>query len=174
MPGTWDHAMTWVDCQFPVGDETYLYYGGYARGHKVERFTERQIGLARMKRDRYVAREAGKTPGTLRTPLLTLDGSTLTLNAEARGGEVKAQVLDSAGKPMPGFTFADCTPIRSDASLSRCASSPESAYASTAAPTPRCVKRPNFFTSFGESACVSGSLAAPRGLSGDGNARTGS
>lgn len=37
--------MTWADCQLVVGDEMFIYYGGYARGHKVERFTERQIGL---------------------------------------------------------------------------------------------------------------------------------
>src|SRR5687768_10203291 len=64
-PGTWDHAMAWIDCQLPVGDEVYLYYGGYARGHKVERFAERQIGLARMPRDRYVARVAGAADAVL-------------------------------------------------------------------------------------------------------------
>src|SRR5262249_53964285 len=48
--GTWDHAMTWADCQLPVGDEVYIYYGGYARGHKIERFTERQIGFVRIRR----------------------------------------------------------------------------------------------------------------------------
>ena len=47
--------MTWIGYALPVGDEVYLYYGGYARGHKVEPDTERQIGLAKMKRDRYVA-----------------------------------------------------------------------------------------------------------------------
>ncbi|MBA3417007.1 MAG: hypothetical protein H0U10_17440, partial [Chloroflexia bacterium] len=55
-PGTWDRAMTWGDWQLPVDDELYIYYGGYARGHKVERFTERQLGLARMPLDRYVSR----------------------------------------------------------------------------------------------------------------------
>ena len=54
-PGSWDHAMAWMSAAVPVGDEMLLYYGGYARGHKVEPKTERQIGLARMKRDRYVA-----------------------------------------------------------------------------------------------------------------------
>lgn len=112
--GAWDHAMTWVDCQLPVGNEIFLYYGGYKRGHKTERFTERQIGLVRMKKDRYVAREAGETPGLLRTPLLTLDAQSMTLNVEAPKGEVWVQVLDEKGKPLPGFTFADCSPIRTD------------------------------------------------------------
>ena len=30
--GAWDHAHAWIDEQLPVGDEVYLYYGGYARG----------------------------------------------------------------------------------------------------------------------------------------------
>jgi hypothetical protein len=110
----WDHAMTWADCQLPVGDEVFIYYGGYKRGHKVDRFTERQVGLVRMKRDRYVSRDAGATPGVLRTPLVTLAGKGLTLNAAAVGGEIRAQILDAVGKPLPGFTYKDCTPVKSD------------------------------------------------------------
>ncbi len=67
-PGTWDHAMAWGDCQLLVGDDLYIYYGGYAQGHKVARETERQIGLVRLPRDRYVSRAAGHEEGTLRTP----------------------------------------------------------------------------------------------------------
>jgi hypothetical protein len=113
--GTWDHAMSWADCQLPVGDEVYIYYGGYARGHKVERFTERQIGLVRIRRDRYVAWEAGDTEGTLRTKLLTLEGKALSLNVNAGKGNVRAQIVDHQGKPIPGFTFADAGPITGDA-----------------------------------------------------------
>jgi hypothetical protein len=113
--GAWDHAMSWMDCQVPVGDEVYLYYGGYARGHKVERFAERQIGLVRIRRDRYVAREAGAAPGTLRTPPVLLDDDSLTLNVDAAHGEAAAQVTDPDGKPLPGFRFEDCRPIRADA-----------------------------------------------------------
>jgi hypothetical protein len=113
-PGAWDHAMAWIDCQLPVGDQVYCYYGGYARGHKVERFTERQIGLVALPRDRYAARVAGATPGTLRTPLVTLAGRALTLNVAAAGGEARAQLLDAAGAPLPGFALADCEPITVD------------------------------------------------------------
>ena len=112
--GAWDHAHAWIDEQLPVGNEVYLYYAGYARGHKVNRFEERQIGLLRMKRDRYVAREAGAEGGSFTTPLLIWNAKAVTLNADAREGEVKAQVLDEHSKPIPGFTFADCQPIRTD------------------------------------------------------------
>jgi hypothetical protein len=103
--------MAWMDCQLPVGNEVFIYYGGYARGHKVERFTERQIGCVRMKRDRYVAREAD-AEGHLRTRLIILAGASLSVNVEADGGELRAQLLDVHGKAMRGFSFADCQPIR--------------------------------------------------------------
>lgn len=113
-PGTWDHAMSWIDCQLPVGDELFLYYGGYARGHKVERFTERQIGLARMPRDRYVARRAGSDVGTLRTPPLLLDLPELTVNATIKD-ELRVRVLDGNGQPVAGYDWSDCAPINGDA-----------------------------------------------------------
>lgn len=111
-PGAWDHAHAWIDEQLLVGDELRLYYAGYQSGHKVNRFQERQIGLLRMKRDRYVAREAAD--GTLRTPPLRLHGSKLTLNLEASTGEVRVQVLDEKGRVVPGFAFAECQPITGD------------------------------------------------------------
>ena len=112
--GAWDHAHAWIDEQLPVGDDVYLYYGGYARGHKVNRFEERQIGLVTIKRDRYVAREAGAEPGLITTPLLVLDGERLTVNADARGGEIRVRATAADGQPLPGFTFDDCAPITAD------------------------------------------------------------
>ena len=112
--GAWDHAHAWIDEQALVGDEVYLYYGGYKCGHKVNRFEERQIGLVKMKRDRYVAREAGAEGGSFRTPLLKLDAGTMTLNLEAPAGEVAVQILDHDGKPVRGFSKSDCRKISGD------------------------------------------------------------
>lgn len=110
-PGTWDRAMTWGDCLLPVGDEIFVYYGGYARGHKVERFKERQIGIARMPRDRFVARVAGGTLGTMRTTPFLFDADRLSVNA-AIEGELRVAVLDGAGAPFQGFDAQDCAPIQ--------------------------------------------------------------
>ncbi len=112
--GAWDHSHAWIDEQVLVGDDAYLYYAGYQRGHKVNRFEERQIGLLRMKRDRYVAREAGPGGGSFRTPLLMLDAASMTLNLEAPSGEVAVQILDRRGKPLRGFTRRDCRPVSGD------------------------------------------------------------
>ena len=32
--GAWDHADAWINSAVAVGDEVYLYYGGYRWGHK--------------------------------------------------------------------------------------------------------------------------------------------
>jgi hypothetical protein len=112
--GTWDRAMTWGDCLLPVDDEVFIYYGGYARGHKVERFLERQIGLARLPRDRYVSRDAGAEGGWLRTPVVSLgEAAALAVNAEV-SGELRVRVLEPGGAPISGFDVADCVPVRGD------------------------------------------------------------
>ncbi len=110
----WDHAHAWIDEQVPVGDDVYLYYGGYAHGHKVNRFEERQIGLVMMKRDRYVARSAGAVPGRLRTPPLLLDAETLTVNADASSGEIRVRLLDGTGAVKEGFDYGDAPALAAD------------------------------------------------------------
>ncbi len=112
--GTWDRAMTWGDSQLLVGDEVYIYYGGYAGGHKTDRFNTRQIGLARMPRDRYIAREAARdAEAMLRTPMISLAGDSITINANI-AGEMHVRLLDVQGKPIEGFDWADGKPIRGD------------------------------------------------------------
>lgn len=106
VPGSWDHAMAWGDDQLVVGDETFIYYGGYARGHKVNRFEERQIGLARMPRDRYVAREADLNLGHFLTKPIILNASSLTFNARVLG-DLKVRIVNKDGKPIKGFEWVD-------------------------------------------------------------------
>jgi hypothetical protein len=67
--------------------EIFIYHGGYRRGHKVARFEERQIGLARLRRDRSVAYAAAGSPKKLRTRHGILDAAVagLTVNARVEG-----------------------------------------------------------------------------------------
>ncbi|MCL4693251.1 MAG: hypothetical protein KJ060_12175, partial [Candidatus Hydrogenedentes bacterium] len=116
-PAAWDHAHAWIDEQLIVGDQVYLYYGGYKQGHKMNRFEERQIGLVRMPLDRYVARRAsGATAGTLRTVPFRLsdENETLTVNANIRGA-VRVALRDGAtGDVVPGFGLDECSPLSGD------------------------------------------------------------
>jgi hypothetical protein len=111
----WDHAMSWVSTVTPVGDELYIYYAGYRWGHKYQRSIDRQIGLVKIKRDRYVARQSGVTPGILTTPPMALPEGSLAVNADvAAGGEVRVQASDESNQPIPGMSFSDCQPVTGD------------------------------------------------------------
>lgn len=112
--GAWDHAHAWIDEQVLVDDEVYLYYGGYARGHKVNRFEERQIGLLRIPRDRYAGYRA-EGRGRIVTPPLRIDAARLALNVDAAGGRVRARLVAPDGSPVPGFDFDDAPPLTGDA-----------------------------------------------------------
>jgi hypothetical protein len=113
-PGSWDHAMTWMGYALPVKDEMYFYYGGYARGHKIEPQTERQIGLARMRRDRYVSITPTGNDGRLVTQPFQMPGGRLTINTNASNGDVRVQLLDENGQPLTLLGDAASSPIRGD------------------------------------------------------------
>jgi hypothetical protein len=114
-PSQWDHAVAWGTSIVPVDDWVYIYYGGYRYGHKV--YVDRQIGLARMPRDRYVGQVAFTQPGILITPLVKFDASSMTLNVAAAAGIVRVQFLDADGASIPGFTTEDCTFIAGEDQL---------------------------------------------------------
>ena len=61
------------------GNLEYIYYGGYSAGHKVG---DRQVGLALLRRDGFVSRDAGAERGLLRTPPLLAAGRALTCLAK--------------------------------------------------------------------------------------------
>jgi hypothetical protein len=109
--GSWDHAMAWfADC-VTVGDKDYVYYGGYSAGHKVG---DRQVGLAFLRQNGFVSRDAGAGKGTLRTPTVLLGGDGMTVNASVTGS-LRVRITDPDGTARPGFDWADGSPIRGDA-----------------------------------------------------------
>jgi hypothetical protein len=108
-PRSWDRAMTWIYGTALRNDTVYFSYAGYDAGHKVG---NRQIGIATIPRDRFVARAPMGDTATLRTPLLTTNTAAgLWLNANAAGGSIDVRVLDANGKELLG----GCAPVRVDA-----------------------------------------------------------
>jgi hypothetical protein len=112
--GSWDHAMTWTGYTLTVKDELYLYYGGYARGHKIEPGRERQIGLARMKRDRYVALSSNEREGRLLTRAFRLPPGRLTVNASAPKGEIHVQLIEENGHHVDQQQTTNSEVLRGD------------------------------------------------------------
>ncbi|OHB77495.1 MAG: hypothetical protein A2W31_12170 [Planctomycetes bacterium RBG_16_64_10] len=75
--------------------------------HYLERLTFRTDGLA--------AVHAGYQPGELVTAPITFAGRQLTLNlSSSAAGGVLVEIQDAAGKPIPGFTLAECSELSTD------------------------------------------------------------
>jgi len=49
----------------------------------------------------------------LTTKPFRLEGTQLTVNIEAPQGALAVEVLDARGKPIPGYTFDECTAANS-------------------------------------------------------------
>src|SRR5207248_3048840 len=86
-----------------VGDEIRFYYTGisgrhWSTYHKDK--PEHSVGLATLRLDGFVSVEA-KKEGTLTTRPLVFLGDTLVVNANASGGSLRVEALDSEGKPIP-------------------------------------------------------------------------
>jgi hypothetical protein len=63
-----------------------------------------------------VTSRGGKSTGELLTPLQdNLKGKTLIINAlTLPGGKIEVELTDQNGKPIPGYTRADCLPLQGD------------------------------------------------------------
>ena len=109
--GRWDHAMAWYGDSIAVGDQEYIYFGGYRAGHKVRgRKGDRVVGMAVLRRNGFVSRDAGSEGGALKTWPGVLPGDLLTVNANVRE-EMRVRLLDEHGEVLPGYDWPDCVPV---------------------------------------------------------------
>jgi len=109
-------------------DEWALYYRSGNKPHSpnehiLARMTEEEkqafgsrVGRALVKRDRIVGVQAGEEPGRFVTRVLSFEGDRLVANVEPTGPhpELRVQLLDAGGAPLPGHTHEDCVPVTAD------------------------------------------------------------
>lgn len=66
--------------------------------------------------DGFVSINAPLSGGELITKPLAFAGDTLTLNfATSAAGDIRIEIQDATGTPIPGFTLDDCSPVFGDA-----------------------------------------------------------
>jgi hypothetical protein len=105
--GSWDRFNISIGSLPPVsvGDELWFYYGGRTYRHSPYQGNDKgppagRIGLARIKRGRFLALEASFAGGTVLTRPLVLAGTALRLNANARYGAIDVALLGAQGNEL--------------------------------------------------------------------------
>jgi hypothetical protein len=106
-PGSFDAKMIYT-AQAPVavGDDLWFYYGGWDADHGAEE-RHGSLGLAKLRREGFVAIEPGDGEGWLVTQPFVCDGTRLTVNADAMGGYLAVAILGTEGQHVPGFRRID-------------------------------------------------------------------
>ncbi len=121
-PGDYDYGMIWNILQHPVvvDNEIWIYYNGASGVHNAwwdkgppPAVQGGVIALAKLRFDGFVSVDASSA-GTLTTKNMTMDGNKLVVNADASGGSIRVEVLDTDGKPIDGFSKADADIITGD------------------------------------------------------------
>lgn len=111
-------------CPVRVGDELRFYYACWNGDHLAffrdgrpyypNRMRNSSTAWATLRVDGYVSLDAENDAGTLTTKPMRFDGKALTVNLVAPRGALRAELQDEAGKPLPGFSLADSTPVTGD------------------------------------------------------------
>ena len=108
--GSWDDGMIFTARQPLVeGDTMKLWYGAFNAGHHLS--GDAAIGLATLRKDGFASLDAGAKTGIVTTKLLDGLRGRLYVNAEIKGGEIKAEVLDADGKVVKGYSRDDCKAV---------------------------------------------------------------
>jgi hypothetical protein len=112
--GSWDDTMifaspAWVE----VGDEWWVYYSGWDGPHGIADRTG-AIGLARVRKERFVSLRGPRGGGVVCTRQLVWPGGELVINADASEGVLRVRVSDIRRKPIEGFDYAACSDFRAD------------------------------------------------------------
>ena len=140
MWGEWDSYGVAVVKPLVVNDELLIYYTGTTipdshglPGHhlyeEIEKpggpdFNVYSVGLAKMRLDGFASIDGYAPGGSWTTRPFVFDGDRLVVNvrapeqvygpSKASVGSFRAEVLDAAGAPIPGYTTDECDPLSGD------------------------------------------------------------
>lgn len=131
-PGSFDYGEVRSPTAALVrGEQTYLYYSGNTAGQKANRGVSSSIGVARLRRGRWVGLRAGDSGGWVLTRELIVSGNRLELNSKilfvpyedrSPGSKIGYIQVEMARRPadggsiqpIPGFTLKESDPVARD------------------------------------------------------------
>jgi hypothetical protein len=116
--GDWDYGnIDNLNQAIRMGDELWFFYSGRSTLHN-EKPNDGAMGLGTLRLDGFVSMNGGPEVGELITRPVVLKGTRLYVNASAKGGEVRVELLpvDSQGQPEPiaPFTKGNCVLVTAD------------------------------------------------------------
>jgi hypothetical protein len=99
-----------------------LFYSGRSHGHLCPNpRLKMAIGVAYLRPDGFCSLYASRKEGRVVTPPMRWPKADLLVNADPRrdlalpprycDGEVRVEVRDTQGRPVPGFSWDDCAPL---------------------------------------------------------------
>jgi hypothetical protein len=99
-----------------IEDEVWVYWGGDDGKHNANPKRQGYLFLNIFRRDRFAgyAVKDAVAGGQLLSRSMKLGSGELLLNADARDGEIRAELVDAAGKPLPRFALQASKPISGD------------------------------------------------------------
>ncbi len=129
-----DYGLLQLMAPVRQGDELWFYYWGTRftmhRWHELDKpehpdpaFSPEArnaspasaIHLAKLRLDGFASLRGGATAGEVVTKALPVTGTSLFVNANARGGTLKAELLDDAtGEVISGYSLADSVALQED------------------------------------------------------------
>ena len=132
--GSWDAGMVFSSYPLFREDKIFIFYSGSDYPHygpPKGTDADRGIGLATLRKDGFVSVECdGSKPGwlmtrsfypiharqsnDLRAEAYCVKTSAIAVNADAKDGELRAELLDHQGSVVPGHSVEDSDPIRED------------------------------------------------------------
>ena len=125
-PGAWDWGMLYGDAPILHGDQLWFFYGACNLTHNGRASQLGQSpystskswgkGAAVLRPDGYASIEADSyAPGVLTTHRFRQEsGGSVRINVDASAGQLRYELLEDTGDPIPGYGIADCNPLQKD------------------------------------------------------------
>jgi hypothetical protein len=100
-----------------VGDELYFYVSGRTGRPGSNKAGTLTTGLATLRRDGFASMDAKESGGTLTTRPVRFSARHLFVNVDDPEGELRVEILNQAGQPLPRFTADNCMPVSTNKTL---------------------------------------------------------
>lgn len=120
-PGSWEYGYVESSAGMchVVGDELWFFYSAYAGDpnrvggtwYVNGMYANGAVGLAKLRRDGFASMRPRFPGAALLTRPVRFSGRRLFVNANTAGSTLRAEVIGADGKPIAGFSAADCLPF---------------------------------------------------------------